>query len=270
MGNQSSIDNLSFKIIYNKDEAQELLNDAENKDFYLRRCREDRNNMIARKECTYAANYMTTKEYKFFEIVIENAKNKIPMRLKMDLNEVHFIQLMPSSDGGMPHTRPNQIICYPDINKFFSVSTLIHELWHIHQRNYKEVWNHVFERLQWKKWNGKLPLQLEKNRRYNPDTIDCPYYIFREKWVPIPVFEDINRPKVSDVFIWFYNVETKMHTRNIPEEVINYFPNLPISGYEHPRELCAYMLSQPEQYSDSPGFNDLIESIGKMSIITSK
>ena len=179
MGNQSS--NLRFKIIYSKGDAIELLADAENVDFYLKKCREDRNNMISRKENNYAPNNMTIKEYKFFEIVIENAKDKIPIRLMTDLSEIRLIQLMPTADGGMPHTRPDSIICYPDISKFFSVSTLIHELWHIHQRIYKQLWNEVFEKLHWKEWNGRLPLSLEKNRRYNPDTIDSPFYVFKDK-----------------------------------------------------------------------------------------
>jgi len=268
MGNQSS--NLTFNIISNKDNAQKLLDIAESEDLYLNKCKEDRNNMIARRDSTYATNYMTLKEYKLFEIVMENAKDKIPMRLKMDLNEVRLIQLMPSSDGGMPHTRPNNLICYPDISKFFSVSTLIHELWHIHQRNYKDMWNKIFENLYWKQWPGRLPLILEKNRRYNPDTIDTPFYIFKDKWVPVPIFEDMTRPKISNVYIWFYNVETKSHTRYIPEEIENYFPNLPLTGYEHPREITAYMLSQPTQYTDSPGFKDLVNLIGQMSIMTSK
>jgi len=268
MGNQSS--NLRFKIIYSKGDAIELLADAENVDFYLKKCREDRNNMISRKENTYAPNNMTIKEYKFFEIVIENAKDKIPIRLMTDLSEIRLIQLMPTADGGMPHTRPDSIICYPDISKFFSVSTLIHELWHIHQRIYKQLWNEVFEKLHWKEWNGRLPLSLEKNRRYNPDTIDSPFYVFKDKWIPVPIFDDIKRPKVNEVYIWFYNIETKHHIRNVPEEIQQYFPNLPIAGYEHPREITAYMLSQPELYIQSPSFIDLIQFIGQLSIQTTK
>jgi hypothetical protein len=269
MGNTRS-SNLSFKIIYNKDEAQELLNLADEKDNYIKSCNNDRNNMISRRQCTYSANHMTTKEYKFFQIITENAQNKIPLRLQMDLNEVLFIQLMPTADGGMPHTRPYDIICYPDISKFFTVSTLIHELWHIHQRNYKQLWDQVFESLYWTKWNGKLPLDLERNRRYNPDTIDTPFYVFKEKWVPIPVFEEVKNPKITNVYIWYYNIITKQHTRNIPQEIMEYFPNVPSSGYEHPREITAYMLSQPNDYQDSPGFNDLIKAIGQMAVTTSK
>jgi hypothetical protein len=177
---------------------------------------------------------------------------------------------MPTSDGGMPHTRPNDIICYPDISKFFSASTLIHELWHVHQRKYKQMWDDVFEKLHWKKWNGTLPLSLEKNRRYNPDTIDSPLYIFKDCWIPIPIFEDITKPKVNEVYIWFYNVVTGYHIRTVPDEMMKYFPNLQISGYEHPREITAYMLSQPDQYMDSPGFKNLVNCIGQMSIQTTK
>jgi hypothetical protein len=98
---------------------------------------------------------------------------------------------------------------------------------------------------------------------YNPE---APLWIFDETWVPVPVFRDISRPNVADVEIWFYNPQKQYHSKTVPSEISSYYPNLPHSAYEHPRELSAYMLSEPEKYEDSKGFKDLIETIGVISI----
>jgi hypothetical protein len=107
-------------------------------------------------------------------------------------------------------------------------------------------------------------------RRYNPDTIDCPFWSFNDEWVPVPVFKDITRPNVADVEIWFYNIIKQYHITRVPNEIATYFPNLPPSAYEHPREITAYMLSEPEKYVASLGLKHLIESIGQISIMDSK
>jgi hypothetical protein len=197
-------------------------------------------------------------------------ENVNPIRLLNDLKHIKIVQLMPSADGGMPHTRPGNIICYPDISQLFSQTTLIHELWHIHQRNYKDLWFKTFKRLGWTMWEGKLPENLEKSRRYNPDTIDAPFWIFNEEWVPIPIFKDISRPNVADVEIWFYNVQKQYHIKRVPDEILSYFPGLPPSAYEHPREITAYLLSEPDKYKNSQGFKHLIESIGEISVVMNK
>jgi hypothetical protein len=267
MGNNSSNINLKFKIIVDKNEAQVLLDNAEKVDMYVEECSDDPSNSKARRNNNYSANSMTSKEYNFFEVVLENAKDKLSTRLKMDLEEVNLIQLMPSADGGMPHTRPSNLICYPDITRFFNVSTLIHELWHIHQRKYETLWSYVFKSWGWEPWVYDIPDRFEKYRRLNPDTIDTPFWIFRESWIPIPIFKDISNPKVDEVEIWFYNPSKQYHTRQIPNEFVSEYPNVPLSAYEHPRELAAYMLSEPDNYSSSPGFIKLLDLIGHTSIL---
>jgi hypothetical protein len=174
---------------------------------------------------------------------------------------------MPSADGGMPHTRPQNIICYPDISQLFSKTTLIHELWHIHQRNYKDLWFKTFKRLGWVIWDGKLPDELEKARRFNPDTLDCPFWVFDSEWLPVPIFKNITQPNVSDVEIWFYNIKTHYHIKRVPGQIESYFPGLNPNAYEHPREITAYMLSEPEKHKNSQGFKHLIEYIGEISIL---
>jgi hypothetical protein len=173
---------------------------------------------------------------------------------------------MPTADGGMPHTRPDNIICYPNISQLFSESTLIHELWHIHQRLYQIDWLKIFKRIGWRLWEGKLPDILENNRRYNPDTIDSPYWVFQDTWVPVPIFKDISRPKVNDVEIWFYNINKHYHVRQIPDELTSYYGNLSSIAFEHPREITAYMLSEYTKFKDSSAFKHLLEAIGQTAI----
>ena len=268
MGNSiSKTHSLSFSLISDKKDALYYLNEAEQNDFYLEECHDDRANSIARRNLTSSSNSVSLRDINYANNFLYGIKSNLPIRLLNDLKEIKIIQLMPSADGGMPHTRPNNIICYPDISQLFSKTTLIHELWHIHQRNFKDVWFKTFKRLGWIMWDGKLPDELENARRYNPDTIDCPLWVFDNEWVPIPIFKNISQPNVADVEIWFYNIKKHYHIKRVPESILSYFPNLPSTAYEHPRELTAYMLSEPEKYKESSGFKHLIESIGEISIM---
>jgi hypothetical protein len=269
MGNSiSTPNNLSFILVTDKNQAQHLLNKAEQEDFYLEECHDDKSNSLARRNLTYSPNSIALRDQNYANVFLDGSKSFLPVRLLNDLNEVKIIQLMPSADGGMPHTRPGNIICYADISQLFSPTTLIHELWHIHQRNYKDMWFKTFKRLGWVMWDGKLPDELEKARRFNPDTIDCPFWVFDDEWVPIPIFKNITQPNVADVEIWFYNIKKNYHIKRIPGQIESYFPLMPQNAYEHPREITAYMLSEPEKYKNSQGFKHLIEFIGEISIIT--
>jgi hypothetical protein len=152
------------------------------------------------------------------------------------------------AEGGMPHTRPGSIIVYPDIWTTFQVSTLIHELWHIHQRLHAGWWRDVFRALEWEEWDGSLPVQLERARRINPDTVDAPLWVYQRTWVPVPVFRDVVRPVLGEVDLWFYHVALKYHVKVVPKEFAAW-DGLPMAAYEHPRELLAWALSDPRRLS---------------------
>lgn len=266
MGIQSSKEySLTLTIVINKEEAQTLLNAAEDSDRYREECISNSTNAKARFNQGYQANSMTYRELKIFEILLENAKPLVPRRLKQDLHEVKLVQLMPSADGGMPHTRPGNLICYSDLSRF-SISTLIHELWHVHQRLYEEEWNRIFQGMGWTIWEGELSPALDKHRRYNPDTLRAPLYAYNNEWVPVPVFKDISKPNLAETHIWFYNIHSKRHVTSVPEKLLHEFPSVPPSAYEHPRELTAYLLSDSDKYADSPGFRTLFRLVGYVSI----
>jgi hypothetical protein len=272
MGNNISTDaKLNFFIISDKNIANHHLNNAEKQDLYIETCHNDKANSIARRNLSYTSNTISLRDINYGNSFLEGIKDELPKRLLSDLGEIKIIHLMPTADDGMPHTRPGNIICFPNFSQIFSKSTLIHELWHIHQRVNNDLWLQTFKVLGWELWNDYLPEKIEDARRYNPDTIDAPLWIFQDTWIPIPVFKNITLPKVSDVEIWFYNKNKQYHTKQIPIELSSFFSELlPSIAYEHPREITAYMLSEPKKYSESIAFKKLIESIGVISITTIK
>lgn len=262
----SSFIESSFRLVpVNKQKAQELLQSAEGLDFYLEECYEDKKNSVARQHMTYSANTVSAEEWMMLETV---SRIPIPKRFSMDLQTVYLVQLMPTADGGMPHTRPlgnkDAMICYTDPRIILDQKTLTHELWHVHQRLFKKEWEIIFNRLSWKEWDGELPSTLEYSRRYNPDTIDSPLWIYKDVWVPVPVFRDISRPIISDVDIWFYDVKNKYHVKSVPQDLLVFWQGVPSSAYEHPRELTAYLLADPSQ--KSPALEKLVELLGNTAI----
>ena len=271
MGNEvSKSRRLELVVISDKKEAHILLDTAELADNYLEECHDDKANSLARRTLTYSANTVPLRELNYAKTFIEGTYDFLPQRLLNDLEEVRIIQLMPTADGGMPHTRPDNIICYPDFAQLFSRTTLMHELWHLHQRKHKDLWYKTLKRLGWELWNGRLPDFLENARRYNPDTIDAPFWVFNGQWVPIPIFKDVSRPNVADVEIWFYDIKKNYHIKRVPPEIADYFSNLPPNAYEHPFELTAYMLSEPDKNTKSLAFKHLIEAIGATSLPSSE
>jgi hypothetical protein len=256
---------LHFIVVPNKQAAQHLLDNAEQKDFYLQQCHDDKRNDLARRHMTYSANLIRPEESQQIQGRMNTFLEKIPRKLRIDLHDISFIQLMPTADGGMPHTRPGNVVCYAHPSSL-SFSTVVHELWHIHQRAYQDLWTYIFQQLGWRAFGGDLPASLEDCRRYNPDTIDSPLWVYKETWVPIPIFRDSSNPNVGETDIWFYHMTQGYHVKKVPDDLASYYKGAPINGFEHPREMTAYILSEPDHHPDMPAFNDLLALIGHISI----
>ena len=225
-----------------KSDAIILLQQAEQIDQYLSECDDDWVNFLARKHNMYAPNTIsTTDTVDYYNSLFKRLSYYLPKQLH-NVGDIKIVVLMPTADGGMPHTRPPNIICYPNIST--SYTTFLHELCHIHQRKFPVVWNTIFAAIGWRPWNGLLPESFDNKRRYNPDTIDTPLWI-HGSWVPVPIFRDYTNPVLSEVDIWFYNVEGG-HSKTVPDDIV--IDMLPPSAYEHPREITAYIISDAEKY----------------------
>jgi hypothetical protein len=243
MGNRAS---MTIRVVQ-KEEAAQLLVQAEDIDHYQVECYEDRCNSYARRNFAYAPNTVSSMPY--YNQFFSQMSSYVPKQLR-DIGDIRIVLLMPSADGGMPHTRPPNLICYPG-ELSTSVTIFVHELCHVHQRKFPHVWRYIFAALGWKVWNGQLPPSLDGCRRYNPDTVDRPLWIHGD-WVPIPVFQDVYKPVLTDVDIWFYHIKQDYHVKKVPDDIM--IAGLPHSAYEHPREITAYIISEPERYKGTMAY----------------
>lgn len=248
--NQSrQIDPLEFSLL-TKEQGQIALMNVEKGDSYRFLCNRHKANLVARKFQQYEA-YGAPSEYSIvLQETLNQSKKYLARKLQDEIGKVDVIILYPSADGGMPHTRPNNTICLPFKNEYPDIETIQHELWHVHQRMYPEFWQRILKS-QWdfEPYDEELPDVLEKQRRFNPDTIKTQNWIWKKKWVPVPILQNVTQPTLGDCKIWFYNIETELVDHDIPTEVKEFFGNMNMAAYEHPYEMAAYMLSSFKTHS---------------------
>jgi hypothetical protein len=245
MGANQSIQKLDFSIVPHGQAISDLIY-AEQIDLYRRECQEDKLNAISRRGQQYSPYNYPTDYLLVLRETLNASLKYLPNKLIQELQNVNIIILYPSADGGMPHTRPNDIICFPYRADIPSLETITHELWHIHQRKYPTFWQTFFiNNWHFEEWDGDLPAELEKHRRINPDTLATQNWIWQSKWVPVPVFIDASKPSLVDSKIWYHNVITGRTEHGVPEEVYEFFGRkMESAAYEHPYEMAAYMLSR--------------------------
>ena len=244
--------------------ARARLAAAEGADFYRGSCADSRPNAAARRAHVYES-YAYSMDYQIvLDATCSAAKKYLPQRLLTDLGAVDIIVMYPSADGGMPHTRPDCLICLPYQATMPSAETLEHELWHIHQRMYPTYWATALKAAwSYEPWTGSIPRHLEENRRYNPDTIATPLWCWRGTWVPVPVFRYPSAPELGAAVTWFYNVKTGVTHHEVPADVAAFFgERQPAAVLEHPYETAAYILAGGSQSASSEAARRLREYMG--------
>ncbi len=255
---------LNIRVLsYN--EAVHALTEAEAVDNYLGRCEADEKNRISRSRCNYVPYRLTDSDRTMYTQQIADSVRNLPRHL-LHIEGVKVVILVASADGGMPHTRPGNIICLPYSSLGVSRTTMIHELWHLHQRIFQKEWENFYENMWgWKKYSGMVPDMLQKNVRYNPDTIMSGLWCYNEEWVPLPIFENITQPDIRQSTIWFYHVKSGHRTREVPDELREMFGES-VRGVvlEHPNEASAYMLSDADNsVGNAHAFSILRKGLGK-------
>jgi hypothetical protein len=245
MGNKQSSLTLDFTIFSDAGAANQILARSEKIDRYREQCANHKANSIARRGQPYMP-YNCSQDYLILlKETLEASKKHLPNKLLNELTNVAIVVVYPSTDGGMPHTRPENVICFPYGIDYPSLETIEHELWHLHQRRHPEFWEKLLA-TQWnfKPYNASLPPLLEKQRRLNPDTVLTPYWIWNNEWIPVPIFQNVTQPTLADCKIWFYNAKTELVDHDVPKDIANYFGRkMPMAAFEHPYEMAAYMLS---------------------------
>ena len=253
--------------------ASEALNYAEQKDRYVETCLASPSNAHARIGTSYTLAKLSDTDTNAIRTLFDEYRRHMPHRLQRDIDYVNIIFLMPSADTGFPHTRPDQLICFPQQATLPSLETFLHEMWHIHQRKYPALWRRLYKTV----WQfrpasaDQIPAELRKYMRINPDTMVDGPYCWRDTWIPLPIFQSPTQPRLGECSIWFYNVNTHVWRKTAPADWVAYFGNtLPPTAHEHPNELSAYMLSTltQDQTGAPPAFRDLSASVGAISFRT--
>jgi hypothetical protein len=252
---QSQISQFNFHIATGAEGAA-ALSAAERQDEYLAQIQQSRANATARKSMTYAANRLSMSQVELLRDRIQEFVPGLPFRLRSLRPTI--VPLMPSADGGMPHTRPSDLVCLPQSASALTNSTFMHELWHLHQRAHYTEWTVFFEKQwKWKIFEGGLDPELEKVRRYNPDTLQDPLWIWNNEWVPVCVFNNPNTASFEDTSTVFYNARTGYRFSKLPDPMAAFFSSsLSPSAYEHPCETSAYMITGDKL--DCPAYKALV------------
>lgn len=155
-----------------------------------------------------------------------------------------IVSMFPTAEAGMPHTRPPNLIClpqyYPESKK---QETLIHEYIHIHQRNNKADWNELFVKEGWTPVQGNdIPPRWRDRCRLNPDTIDQPFWAWKGRYIPLPLFEREDKPDLRQIHVSWWDQETGVRHGTAPRLFLERYGNAPQP--EHPRELSAVELAK--------------------------
>jgi len=194
------------------------LREAEQFDTFFARVKENPLNRLARENLSYlpAKNY--TEQW---------------------LGNTEIVTMNPTAEAGMPHTRPPNIICmplyFPDTKK---QETLAHEYVHIHQRRKTDEWNRFFQKEGWSRIDPyELPERMVQRCRMNPDTIDQPFWSWKDRFVPMPLFEREDKPNLRQVVIHWFDKEAGVRQPEAPRSFLEKYGDAPQP--EHPRELYA-------------------------------
>jgi hypothetical protein len=235
-------------------EARKLLIEAERIDSYRAKCKASILNELARSQCNYAPFFVSPEEAQRLRQLI--------YRVEL-LNGADIVILHSSADNGFPHTRPKAVICLPDSAvtgaKEETLSDLLrHEAMHIHQRKFPELWRDKCKAEGWTPVpTNEIPLEFRRRCRINPDTCyDTPFWAWATHHVPLPMFKNVESPRLSDVNIEWLDRRTGAIFHEPPKSFTEKYgsPSQP----EHPYEIYAVKYAAAGISSHSALYNKLV------------
>jgi hypothetical protein len=220
--------------------AKHLLLLAEAHDHYLKRCAESPLNAEARSGYIYAPSFLHDSDAERLTTIVRSIDL---------LRDTDTLILTGTADNGYPHTRPKALICLP--STFVSSSTdaelketLCHEAFHIHQRQFPEVWKAMCEAEGWTPLSqDAIPLRFRERCRINPDTFyDTPFWAWDTHHVPLPMFKQGFKVTLADITIEWLDLRTGALFHSPPESFTEKYDSPPQP--EHPYELYAVIFAK--------------------------
>ena len=219
----------------------DALEKAEMIDGYRRACQTNRANWAVREGQGYELSAISKKAEGF----LSDCVNSIPLYEGMEI-----AILNAEADGGLPHTRPPNLVCLPEglckelpAPKKFR-ETLLHEAIHIHQRWEPELWEQFCIREGWSPISREVvPEEFRDRCRINPDTISRPFWAWESYHVPLPMFPQHKTGSISATSIEWLNTRTLAIHHNPPKTFVKKYGRA-YDQPEHPYEIYAEMFSE--------------------------
>lgn len=154
--------------------------------------------------------------------------------------DIQICWLHTTAEGGMPHTRPPNLICIPIYLKEEDLSRVItHEITHIDQRRRSIRW------IQWcvqNNWTlvstASIPSRWVDQCRLNPDTMQYRFWAYQKRWIPLPIFERHDIPDLRKIQIKWWDMKTGDLLLREPAELREIITD--VANPEHPFEIAAY------------------------------
>jgi hypothetical protein len=217
-------------------QAQILLDKAEALDSYVRSCSDSPVNAKARIFC----QYIPWSDQALAAV----AATKLPRRSSEAAAEI--VILSTSAEGGMPHTRPPNLICVP---AYFPESklkdTLEHELVHIDQRKNPGAWRKHLAVAGWTPASSSdIPDEWLKRTRINPDTFDARFWKWKGRHIPLPLFTREDKPEIHEITVRWWDTQDNRLNNTPPTSFTQEYGPLGVSSAEHPYELYAYHIDE--------------------------
>jgi hypothetical protein len=170
-------------------------------------------------------------------------------QVKFDLpleGPIQVVYLDSRSDAGLPHTRGKKGVAMPVFLLWHpSEKTMRHELVHLSQKQFKPRWYNWYSQ-HWdfrpaeEKEFMSIPLKWRARRRINPDTLGTPYFIWKDRYIPLSVFISEEKPDLRFCKRGFWDVKMLQWTWEEPPDWVKTFG----SGFndEHPNEIAAHWI----------------------------
>jgi hypothetical protein len=223
-----------------------LLAEAEKQDKYRAKSQACELNQLARAEQLYES---------FFDPRATRYQAYVDT-LSFVPDSTRIVSLHPSADSGFPHTRPGSLICLPFSTEEISAETLRHEALHISQRLHEREWYSYSIRQGWWPLPAETIPERWRNRcRLNPDTLTCPFWSWKDYYVPLPLFTNEWSPSLSGCQIRWFDLRNGTAYTEPPASFTERYG--PIAQPEHPFETGAIEFAKRGNFTETQLLNTL-------------